>query len=51
MDIHIENEKPLTWWGLLSHDPDDELSLEDEIDLLDLDDSEDSDDHEYEFDD
>jgi len=47
MDIHIENEKPLTWWGQLSHDPDDELSLEDEIDLLDFDDS---DDHEYDFD-
>lgn len=48
MDIHIESDKPLTWWGQLSHDPDDELSLEDEIDLLDLDDS---DDHEYDFDD
>lgn len=43
MDIHIENEKPLTWWSQLSHDPDDDLSLEDEIDLLDLDDSEDED--------
>ena len=48
MDIHIESDKPATWWRQLSHDPDDDLSLEDETDLLNLDDS---DDQEYDFDD
>lgn len=48
MDIHIESDKPATWWRQLSHDPDDELSLEDEIDLLNLDNS---DAQEYDFDD
>ena len=47
MDIHIESDKPATWWRQLSHDPDD-LSLEDKIDLLNLDDSNDL---EYDFDD
>ena len=48
MDIHIESDKPATWWRQLSHDPNDDLSLEDEIELLNLDDS---DDQEYDFDD